>query len=97
MGAGRARIALHTELILSLLSSEGAFSGIVDSLVQENFFSGKPPDPQICIAFLGSQYTKSCSGTEIEDQNLPLWRNIHIHDVPLEDALPPALGTRRRP
>ena len=40
MGAGRARIALHTELIPSLLSSEGAFSGIVDSLGQEKFFWG---------------------------------------------------------
>ena len=38
------RIALHTEFFPSLLSSERAFSGIVDSLVYKNFFEGKPPD-----------------------------------------------------
>ena len=43
-GAGGARIALHTEFFPSLLSSEGAFSGISDSLV-ENCYGGKPPDP----------------------------------------------------
>ena len=37
-----ARIALHAELFPFLLSSEGAFSGIVDSLFQENFSVGKP-------------------------------------------------------
>ena len=34
-GAGGTRIALHTDFIPSLLSSEGAFSGIVDSLVED--------------------------------------------------------------
>ena len=40
-GAGGARNALHTEFLPSLLSSEGAFSGISDSLLQENFSGGK--------------------------------------------------------
>ena len=44
-GAGGARISLHTELIPSLLSSEGAFSGNVDSLGQENIFWGQAPRP----------------------------------------------------
>ena len=35
MGAGGARFAFHTELFLSLLSPEGAFSDAVDSLVEE--------------------------------------------------------------
>ena len=52
-GAGGGRIALHTEFLQSLLSSEGAFSGISDSLVQENFSGGKPPDPHINIESLG--------------------------------------------
>ena len=37
MGGRRERIALDTELFQSLLSREGAFSSIVDSLVQEKF------------------------------------------------------------
>ena len=37
-GAGGARVALRTEFFPSLLSSEGAFSGIADSLLQVNFF-----------------------------------------------------------
>ena len=48
MGAGGARIALHTEFFPSLLSSEGVFSGISDSLV-EDFSGGKPPDPRIAV------------------------------------------------
>ena len=51
-GAGGARIALYTEFFPSLLSSEGAFSGISDSLV-ENFSGGKPPDPQVTVDSLG--------------------------------------------
>ena len=51
--AGGARIALHTELFPSLLSSKQAFPGISDSLVQENFSGGKPPDPQVAIESLG--------------------------------------------
>ena len=35
-GAGGARIALQTELCLSFLSYKGAFSGILNSLVEEN-------------------------------------------------------------
>ena len=37
-----ARLTFHTELFSSILSSEGAFSCIVDSLVQENV-SGTSP------------------------------------------------------
>ena len=49
----------------SLLSSEGEFSGIVDSLFQENFSGSKPPDLQICVVLLEDQCTKPCSlGTE---------------------------------
>ena len=32
-----AKIALHTELFPSLISREGTYSGVVDSLVEENF------------------------------------------------------------
>ena len=48
-GTGGARIALHTEFFPSLLSSKGAFSGILGSLVQENFSQGKPSDPYVAI------------------------------------------------
>ena len=51
-GAGGAKITHQTELFPSLLSSEGAFSGIVGSLVQENPPAGKPSDPQIAIVLL---------------------------------------------
>ena len=44
LGAGGARIVVHTELFLSLLSSERAFSGIVDTFVHKHFSGGKPPD-----------------------------------------------------
>ena len=36
------KIVLHTELFPSLLFSEGAFSGVVDSLVHENFSRASP-------------------------------------------------------
>ena len=88
----------HTEFFPSLLSFEGAFSGIVACLVQENFSRAKPTDPQISIFLLGDQYTKHCSsGKELEDQNLALWRNIHIHMCPQRKPCPPALGMRRHP
>ena len=41
-GAGGARSALHTKLFQSLLSCEGAFSGIADSLIQGNFLEASP-------------------------------------------------------
>ena len=53
LGAGGARVTLHTEFFPSLLSSEGAFSSIADRLLQLNFSGGKPPDPQIPIESLG--------------------------------------------
>ena len=40
-GAGGARVDLQTDLFPSFLSSEGAFSGIEDSMVQEYFSGGK--------------------------------------------------------
>ena len=66
MGAGGARITLHAELTPSLLSSEWAFSGIVDSLVQETFSGGKPPDSQIIIVLLGNQCSKHFSSSKEE-------------------------------
>ena len=45
-GAGDVRIALNTEIFTSLLSCEGALSGILDSFVHETFSGGKPPVPQ---------------------------------------------------
>ena len=45
-GAGGARVALHTEFLQFLLSFEGGYSGISDSLLQKNFSGSKPPDPQ---------------------------------------------------
>ena len=50
-GAGGARITLHTKLFPSLLSCKGPASGVVDSLVQENFSGGKPPDPQLHMVY----------------------------------------------
>ena len=45
MGVGGSRIALYNELVPLLLSCKGAFSGVVDSLVQEYLSGGKPPSP----------------------------------------------------
>ena len=47
--SGGARIALHTELILSLLFSERAFSGIVDSLVHKKFLGTSPQNPELAL------------------------------------------------
>ena len=67
MGAGGARIALYTKLFPSLLSAEEAFSNIVDSLVQETFSGGKPPDPHIIVVLLGDQFIKhGSSGKEFK-------------------------------
>jgi len=51
------------------------------------------------MVLLGDQYYVHCSsGREFEDQNLALWRNIHIHGYALRRSLvPPALDTHRRP
>ena len=57
IGAGGARISLQTELFPTLLSSQGAFSGILDSLVQEISLE-QAPDPQITVVLLGDQYIK---------------------------------------
>ena len=86
--AGGARNALHTELFSSLLSSEWAFSSVIDSLAQENYFENKPPDPQICMVLLGDRYAKHwSSGKGFENQNLPLWKNIHIQRCVLRGSL----------
>ena len=45
LGAGGARIALHTERFSFLLSCEGAFYGILDRFVLENFSWGQVPRP----------------------------------------------------
>ena len=44
-GAGGARIALNTEIFASLLSREGAFSGMLDSFFHDTFSGGNSPDP----------------------------------------------------
>ena len=90
LGGIGARIALHAELLPSLLPSEGAFSDVVDGLIQENFSGGKPPDPPITVVLLGDKYSKHCpSGKELEDQNLPLWKNMHIHRCALRGCFAP--------
>ena len=92
------RIALDTELFLSLLAYEGTFSGVVEGLVQENFSEGEPPKPQLATLQLCDQYTKYCpSRREFEDQNLPLRRNIHIQRCALRGNLAPCLGHAQAP
>ena len=93
--AGGAIIAFDVELFPFLLYLEGALSDIVDSLVQENFSKGKPPDPQLCTVFLGDQYTKHCSSRKgIVNQNLTLWRKIQIHRCALTERLAPLPNVR---
>ena len=73
-----------------LLSTGEAFSGIVDSLVQETFSGGKPPHPPIVVVLLGDRCSKHySSGKEFEDQNLAMWRNIYMHRFALIGSLPP--------
>ena len=50
--AGGARFPMHTALFASVLSFEGAFSGVVDSLIQENCSGGKPETSQISMVLL---------------------------------------------
>ena len=89
-GAGGARIALHTELLPSLLSAEEALFGTIDSLVQENFSGGKPPNPQMILVLLGDQCIRHCSsGKEFKDQKLALWRSIYMHRFSLIGGLAP--------
>ena len=45
-GAGGARAALHTDLFLSLQSSEGVFTSILNSLAQGNFYRASPQTPK---------------------------------------------------
>ena len=82
MGAGGTRIDCYTELFLSLLSSERAYSGNVESVVYKN------PNPQTSIVLQGDQLIKHrSSGKKFEDKNLPLWRNIHTHRCDLRGSL----------
>ena len=62
-------VGSDTELFPSLLSSERAFSCILDSLGHKNLSGGKPLDSKISIVLLGDQHTKHCSsGKKFEDQ-----------------------------
>ena len=45
VGVRKARRALHTKFFPSLLYSEGAFSGVLDSSVQEKSSGSKPQTP----------------------------------------------------
>ena len=68
-GGQGARLALHAELLPSLLPSEEAFSNVVDGLIQKNISGGKPSGPQITLVLLGDKYLKHCSsGKVLEDQ-----------------------------
>ena len=79
-----------TELFPSILSSERAFSCIVDSLGRRNLSGGKPLDSQISIVLLGDQHAKNCSsGKSLKTKYLPLWRNIHMHRCALRGSLAP--------
>ena len=87
-GTEDVRISLHAELFLPLLSCEGAFSGVVDSLVLEHFSGGKLPDPELLMVYLWDQYTKhSSSGKELEDQRL---ENMHKYRCALRGRLVPS-------
>ena len=98
VGGGGARIALHTELFPSLLSSERVFSGIVDSLAHKNFSGVKPPDDQTSTALLGDQRTKHySSGKSLKTKIYPRGGAYIYLDVPSEKALPPDLGMHRCP
>ena len=66
MGAGGARIALHTELSPSLLSAEDIFRHCrqVDS---RKFCGGNTTDPRSILVLLGDQCIKHCSsGKELK-------------------------------
>ena len=66
------------------------FSSIVDSLIQETFSVGKPPDPYIIVVFPGDRCITHCSsGREFNDQNLALWRNIYMHRFALIGSIAP--------
>ena len=86
--AGRARVALHTELFPCLLPLQGAFSNIFNSLVQENFFCGQAPRFPNYHGIARRQVLKALFfWKELEDQNLLLLRNIHIHRCALKGHL----------
>ena len=103
--AGGARIALHAELLPSLLPSEGAFSDVVDGLIQENFSGGKPPDPKLpWCCWETNIHSIVLLEKEHEDQNYrdmtkayPCGGTYIYVDAPSEGVMPPALAARRRP
>ena len=77
---GLARKILHTELFPSLLSYEGAFSGVVDDLIYENF--------------LRYNYERNMLKNFLLQESLKIkicpCGGAHLYtDVPPEVALPP--------
>ena len=104
----RSKNCLHTDLLLSLLSCEGAFFCIVDSLVKENFslsvhsverygkeFHLRVPQSYHIVAMRRIYQTLSSLNNKI----YPCGGAYVYIDVPSDGALPPppALGTSRRP
>ena len=104
----RSKNCLHTDLLLSLLSCKGAFFGIVDSLVKENFslsahymerygkaFHLRAPQSYHIVAMRPIYHTLSSLNNKI----YPCGGAYVCIDVPSDGALPPpsALGTSRRP
>ena len=68
--------------------AEGAFSDVVDGLINKTYSGGKPPDPQITMVLLGDKYSKHCSsGKLFEDQTYPCGETYMYKDVPSEDLL----------
>ena len=97
-GVGGAKIACHTAFFASLLSSHGAFSSILDSLVQENFAGGKPPYPKIIMVLLGGQYSKHCFSGKSLKTKIYSCGSEYIHRCALRGNVAlPAFGTWRPP
>ena len=81
---------LRKELFPSLLSCEGAFSGVVDSLIQETFPGDKPQTPNLTWYY----YETNKLNIVLLEKSLktkiyPLWRNIHIHMSALRRSFAP--------
>ena len=91
---GGARIALHAELISFRLSCKGAFPAF-QTVWFEKIFLGESPQtpnvpwysPQTPNVPCYSYETSILDIDEFEDQNLLLWRNIHIHRCAFRGSL----------